>query len=52
MCCKEMKAKFGISTEILSKKVMSYPRLKQKVFFRWTVLLQQVAIAKLLQYVF
>jgi len=29
-----MNAKFGISTQMLSKKkVVSYPRLKQKVFF-------------------
>jgi len=27
-----MHAKLGISTKMLSKKVMSYPRLKQSVF--------------------
>jgi len=28
-----MNAKFGINTQTLSKKVMSYPHLKQKEFF-------------------
>jgi len=32
MCNKKTNAKFGISTQMLYKKVMSYPRLKQKVF--------------------
>jgi len=28
-----MNAKFGITTQMLSKKVMAYPHLKQNVFF-------------------
>jgi len=33
MCYKKMNAKSGISTQMLSKKVMSYPRLKYEMFF-------------------
>jgi len=34
---KKMNAKFGISTQMLFKKVMSYSHLIQKVFFYWSV---------------
>jgi len=33
MCHKKMNAKFGISTQMLSKKVMSYSRFIQRVYF-------------------